>query len=102
MAMTIRLQDEFGEATDEVHDPTGIIVSNLPSLSDQSYHCLRFIDPYGDTYFNGMQMETLLFEWDRLFGGSEEKEAKELSMRVRALAQQCRSHPHLYLKFVGD
>lgn len=102
MAMTIRLQDEFGKVIDEVHDTKGTLVSRLPLLSDNSSHCLRFIDPYGDTYFNRMQMETLLAEWERLFGGLKEKEDQKLFMRVRTLAQQCQQEPHLYLKFVGD
>ena len=102
MAMTIQLQDEFGETIQEVHDTKGVIVSFLPSLDDHSYHCLRFIDPYGDAYFNRIQMETFLAEWERLIGGMEGEGVKELLKRVKALAQRCQHELHLYLKFVGD
>jgi len=102
MPMTIRLQDESGEVIDEVHDTKGILVSRFPLLTDQSYHCLRFIDPYGDTYFNRIQIDAYLSEWDRLLGKVAEKEIKDLYMRIKALAQRCQQEPHLYLKFVGD
>jgi hypothetical protein len=102
MAMTIRLQDEGGGNIDEVHDTKGLIVDRLPPLSDLSYHCLRFIDPYGDTYFNEMQIDTLLAEWDRIFGNVQDNETRDLADRIRRLALSCKKEPHLYIKFVGD
>ena len=102
MAMTIRLQTEVGEKIGEVYDTQGVIVTHLPPLSDESYHCVRFIDPYGDTYFNEMQIETFLAEWNCIFGKVEELEAKRLSAEINALAQRCKQEPHLYLKFLGD
>jgi hypothetical protein len=102
MAMTIRLQGEDCEKIDEVHDPQGLLVSCLPLLIDQSYHCLRFIDPYGDTYFNRMQIETFSAEWDRIFDKVQEKETKRLSVAIKSLAQRSQQEQHLYLKFLGD
>ncbi len=102
MAMTIRLQDEFGNAIDEVHDRTGIIEMLLPSNKNESYYCLRFVDPYGDTYFNRSQMEQFLVEWDRVFEGKINTETKGLFDRVKVFAEQCAKEPHLYIKFVGD
>ena len=100
--MTIRLQDVDGEKIDEVYDPHGLIASCLPPLTDESYHCLRFIDPYGDTYFNELQIETFLAEWDRIFDKAQDKEAKRLSIEIKSLAQRCKEEPHLYLRFLGD
>ena len=102
MAMTIRLQGEDGEKIKELYDRQGVIVTYLPSLSDQSYHCVKFIDPYGDTYFNRMQIQAFLAEWDRLFDKVEEDEAMQLAAKIRDLAERCQEEPHLYLKFVGD
>ena len=102
MAMTIRLQDESGGKIEEVHDTKGLTAACLPSVSDLSYHCLRFIDPYGDTYFNEMQIETVLTERDRVFGDIQDNETKELANKVKSLAQLCKNEPHLYLKFIGD
>ena len=103
MAMTVRLQDEFGNAIDEVCDMTGIIEGRLPSNKDESYYCLRFIDLYGDTYFNQSQMEHFLTEWERLFQaqGSNEQ-ANALYERVKSFAKRCLKEPHIYIKFIGD
>lgn len=102
MAMTVRLQDEFGKAIDEVHDTTGIIEARLPSNKDESYYCLRFIDLYGDTYFNRSQMDYLLKEWERLFAVQSNKQIKDLYERVKVFAERCLKEPHLYIKFMGD
>ncbi len=102
MAMTIRLQDENGGKIEEVHDTKGLIVACLPPLRDLSYHCLRFIDPYGDTYFNQLQIETVLTEWDRVFKDIQDNETKGLAIKVKSLAQLCKNEPHLYLMFIGD
>lgn len=102
MGLTICLQGEAGDIIPEVHDPKNLLLTHFPQLVDESYHCVRFIDPYGDTYFNRVQVETFLTEWDRVAGRAKEKESKELFARVKALAQQCKQEPHLYLKFSGD
>ena len=102
MGMRIRLQDENGEKIEEVLDQQGIIAIHLPPLSDQSYHCVRFIDPYGDTYFNRVQMETFLLEWGRVFDKVQEKEAKRLFVEIKTLAHRCQEEVHTYLKFLGD
>ena len=103
MAMTVRLQDEFGKAVDEVHDTTGIIEARLPSNKDESYYCVRFIDPYGDTYFNQSQMGHFLKEWERLFQvQSSNKQDNALYERVKSFAERCLKEPHIYIKFIGD
>ena len=102
MAMTIRLQGEDGAKIEEVYDVQGVIATYLPLLSDQSYHCVKFIDPYGNAYFNQMQIQTFLAEWDRIFDKVEKSEAKQLAAKIRALAELCLQEPHLYLKFIGD
>ena len=100
--MTVTLQDEFGGVIDEVHDIGGLISALLPSLEDDSYTCLRFIDPYGDTYFNRLQMRLFIAEWGRTFGMPHSEKAKELFGRIKGLAERCAIEPHLYLKFMGD
>ena len=103
MALTVRLQDEFGKPIDDVHDTTGIIEERLPSNKDESYYCVRFIDLYGDTYFNRSQMDHFLKEWDRLFQAqSNHKQANDLYERVKSFAERCHKEPHLYIKFIGD
>ena len=103
MAMSVRLQDEFGKTIDEVHDTTGIIEERLPSNKDESYYCVRFIDLYGDTYFNQSQMGHFLKEWERLFHvKSSNEQADALYERVKSFAERSLKEPHIYIKFIGD
>jgi hypothetical protein len=62
---------------------------------------LQFVDPYGDTIFNGLQMKPFLAEWESLsaFADAAERDVLE---RVKGMAKFVESSPHHYLKFVGD
>jgi hypothetical protein len=102
MGLRVRLIKEEGQLVDEVGDPKDFIGPCLPSIDDKSYCCVRFIDRYGDTYFNQLQMDTFLKEWEKIAYLIEDKEAKKVFMNVANLARQCQKSPHLYLKFEGD
>ncbi len=102
MGLVVELQTEDGTAVARVEDPTNILHKLLPSADDNSSVCLRFIDWYGDTVFNRLQMEGFLAEWRRLRKPELSSEAEELLTRIEVLARRCRSEPHFYLKFVGD
>jgi hypothetical protein len=59
MGIAILLEDEHGDVLETIEWPTWLD-SLLPSYDDESFQCLRFVDPYGDTIFNVVQMPTLL------------------------------------------
>jgi hypothetical protein len=96
-----RLQDENGEVLEGFSDPSGAIAASIPPLSDEGSPCWRFIDPYGDTVFNRLQMGPFLLEVDALQRRAGSQHAAVLG-KVEALARRCRDEVHLYLKFVGD
>jgi pyruvate formate-lyase activating enzyme-like uncharacterized protein len=108
MGLVVRLQDELGEVLEEIQDRKDFLGPYIPALRDETYHCLRFIDRYGDAYFNRLQMDTIKLEWDRLSGTVQESDrdvvvaVKRLFERVRKLIAKCQKEPHLYLKFQGD
>lgn len=109
MGLTIKLQDERGEVIEKMNDPKDLLGPYVEvAAGDQSYKCVRFIDRYGDTYFNRPQIETFLSEWDQLQGCITEEtaelkeEVRRMFVRVKDLAQQVGKEPHLYLKFEGD
>jgi hypothetical protein len=108
MGLVVKLQDECGEVIEKILDQKDLLGPYVPAINDESYHCLRFIDRYGDTYFNRQQMERFRSEWERLAAtvreGDEEleKAARSLFARVNELARKCDREPHLYLKFEGD
>ena len=78
------------------------IVSELLALADPSGRCLAFIDPYGDTTFNQLQLPVLLQEItlvrDRLPDGELRTRADDLLSFLRLALNQM----HTYIKFIGD
>ena len=101
MGLTIALQDESGNRIKEVYDPTNILHKLLPSYDDRTYQCLRFIDWYGDTVFNYLQMESFLTEWNRIREAEKSHEERELLSQIEDLARRVQNE-RLYLKFIGD
>jgi hypothetical protein len=102
MGIDVRLEDERGGVAAEAGDPDNLLARLLPPLDDSSFACLRFIDPYGDTVFNNLQMNTLIDEIDRVLTKATKAPERELLRKLRALAERCRAEIHMYLKFYGD
>ncbi len=102
MPISIVLTDEDGEEVERLDDVANLLHRLLPSGDDRSYHYLRFIDWYGDTVFNQLQMEPFLDEWGRLERAATAPEDREFLVRISDLARHCQREQHLYLKFYGD
>lgn len=103
MGLSVRLEDENGELVmEEVHDLQNLLHRLLPATDDASYQCLRFIDWYGDTVFNRLQMPTFLVEMSRIRCSTRRVEEGELMDSISGLAERCHQGMHLYLKFYGD
>ncbi len=102
MGFDIRLEDEHGRELDEIGDPSNLLPSLLPSPKDESFACLRFVDPYGDATFNRAQMTALVAELERIRIKAITRPEQDLLDGIKRLAQRCLSEPHLYLKFYGD
>ncbi len=102
MPISAVLTDEDGEELARVDDNSNLLHRLLPSPDDRSYQFLRFIDWYGDTVFNQLQMQPFLDEWARLEAAATIPDDKEFLARIRNLARQGQREPHLYLKFCGD
>jgi hypothetical protein len=56
----VQRQDESGNELARYMDPG--VVSELLAIADTDGRCLAFIDPYGDTTFNQLQLPVLLAE----------------------------------------
>ena len=76
-------------------------VSELLPESDPTSPCWRFIDRYGDTYFNTLQLPTFIEELERLAEHATPQQHGKL-IEIRALAEFASALPHRYLKFSGD
>jgi hypothetical protein len=83
-------------------DGTGELARALNRLDRDVYRYLPYIDPFGLTIFNGVQMAVVLPELSRL---RRELRSASLSTKVdeiTKLAERCRDEVHLYLEFEGD
>jgi hypothetical protein len=96
MAWSVRLQDENGKP---VIEKDALIEFDLVPLNE-SHGLIRYIDPYGDMTFNGLQMPDFLAEWN-LLSPRNEQEEREWKL-VRDMGTRCESESHLYVKFIGD
>ena len=102
MAVDCRLEDESGKEIDVVRDPTGVLNRLIPAADDGRFQCWRFIDEYGDTVFNHLQMGQFLNELELLRADASQPGAEEVLGQLERLARRCQLEVHLYLKFYGD
>ena len=82
--------------------PSNTLLEDLLPFGDVSYPMLGFIDPYGNTLFNGLQMRLFIPEWDRVMRNATDKADVEFLSKVRQMAERCMKNPHIFLRFVGD
>jgi hypothetical protein len=73
----------------------------LPRYDDEAYPVLRFLDEYGDTYLNSLQVRQLVEELDQLRGEVPDHDGASLDELVRA-ARLALDAPHRQLIFIGD
>jgi hypothetical protein len=102
MPIDVRLVTEHGEIVKQLANLHGVIESLQPPIDDPTSICWRFIDPWGDTYFNHLQMQPFIEELDRLASGVHDDQSRRFLDQVRMLAEECRDRVHLYLMFYGD
>ena len=62
MGIDARIETERAEPLAEIPDPRGHFSWGLSLQDDHTTTCLRFIDPYGNTVFNEIQLPVLLSE----------------------------------------
>jgi hypothetical protein len=64
----------------------------------KSSKLIKYLDPYGDTIFNGLQMDDLITDLEKL----QELNYSETTTKVIELAVECKTNSHIYLVFYGD
>lgn len=108
MGLTAELRDAGGDLVRGLVDPAGGTFDRagdferLLPFDDQSFRLLCYLNPYGDTMFNTVQMADLLTEVDQLAGRDPKPIERRGLDRLRVLAERCRDDPHLYVWFIGD
>jgi hypothetical protein len=102
VSVDCRLETESGEALERVDDPAGTLNTLIPTMSEDTFQCWRFIDAYGDTVFNTLQMPQFLDELVLIQARSADDDSRRVLSQIERLARRCRDEVHLYLKFYGD
>ncbi len=102
MALEIALVDEKGQKIQSVHDRYGLLIPLIERGTDENSQCLRFIDPYGDTVFNRLQLSQLLRELNQLEAITKDDQEHELIRKIEDLVTRGQGDTHLYIKFYGD
>lgn len=102
MGVDARIENENGDCLEELLDPKNMVEKLLPRYDDRTSSCLRFIDPYGDTTFNRVQMSVLAEELIKAIDNCSVPEAKEHGKSLLEMVKKVSEEVHLYLKFYGD
>ena len=102
MGVEARIENEKGVCLQELSDPEDLVADLLPKYDDESSICLRFIDLYGDTTFNELQMPILIKELIKAIDKTSNNDAKEHGKKLLDMAKKVSEEGHLYLKFYGD
>ena len=97
MPWTIILEDEKGAALVTLPEP--FEYEELDKLTLPKFKLFDYIDPYGDTTFNGVQIDDLITDLELLKNFSEQKDTID---KIIMLSQKCKSDVHTYIKFIGD
>ena len=102
MSLNIELQTETGKRLDNAIDVHNFLILLADKAQIENSCCLRFVDPYGNTIFNRIQLYQFVKEIDELINITENPEQKEVLARVKSLAERGQKEPHLYIKIIGD
>ncbi|MES2731099.1 MAG: hypothetical protein V4714_05095 [Bacteroidota bacterium] len=97
----IQLEDEDGYEVAFIEE-TLLLHPLIPSLDDDNYELLGYVDPYGVTIFNWMQASVLTKDLARAKAKAHSQETVVLLDTIIALADKAMAEGNLYLKFSGD
>jgi len=102
MGIDVRIVDESGRELSCLLDPQNLTKKLLPDVSDGRFHCLRFIDLYGDTVFNRYQLPVVIAEIEIMLKGTKDEKVRVHGTAIIELARRALNDVHQYLKFYGD
>lgn len=101
MSFTINLEQEDGKIIESIDDG-GLLAKCLLDIKNSNFCCIKYIDSYGDTVFNRLQMDDLIKDISIIKDNVKTKEFDELAEKIIGFAEKCKNEVHLYLKFYGD
>lgn len=102
MGIDVRVETESGEVQDEVLDDGNLTEKLLPEREDATSPCLRFVDPFGDTLFNQIQIPLVVKELEKRLRGSIKTEAKAHCEAILKAVKAAAGEAHTYVRFSGE
>ena len=102
MALLIALENEFGEKIENIGDTENIFQNALTKNDEEIYELLKYVDLYGNTVFNNLQMDNLIKDLNYLLKNVKNESEKEIIEAIYLLCKKCKNGVHLYIKFYGD
>jgi hypothetical protein len=100
MPLSVKIRDENGKSEGEPWwhvRSTRLLCTEAPGTI-----CLRFIDPYGDTTFNQLQLPVLVGEIEALADATPGTEDRGVLADLLAFLDKARDQAHTYVTFIGD
>ena len=95
--LNIILQEEHGIPIKTCY--SSLDYEEFENMRFDTFKLIRYIDFYGDTVFNNLQMDDLISDFKLLKSFSKQY---EVINEIIELAIECKGSVHTYLKFVGD
>ncbi len=102
MGIDVRVETESGEVQDEVLDDQNLTEKLLPDREDGASQCLRFVDPFGDTLFNQIQIPIVVAELEKRMRASGRPEVKAHCEAILQAVKAAMGEARTYVRFSGE
>ena len=103
MSIDVRWEDENGKEIEVILSPRRSKFETLiPDATVEWFPCLRYIDLYGDTTFNQLQLPQLLADLKQAILEADSPETRNHMESLIDLVQRAIGRDHTYIKFYGD
>lgn len=101
MGIDVRLENSVGDAIATLLDYDDSLEKIALECEPRRSAALRFIDAYGNTVFNRLQVPYLIRELERAREQLSDPVILQFTEDLLTLARRCRDEVDTYLKFYG-
>jgi hypothetical protein len=102
MGINVAWQNEFGGELASLLDSKNHLAHALESIDCNSMSCLRFIDRYGNTVFNRLQIPTIIAVLEKASSQVSNPAQLTIIKELLRFVKNGEGEVHTYLKFIGD